>query len=195
MTSKYKKIQLKTIKLIKLKKPSSFSSLNLDKKDKKKINLIKLSSLFNSKIHNDGNEEIIFNQNRNINFISSNINNDINTPLGFKSSSLIKYNSLSQKLFPLKHHNIKLPKIKIYESNKNNIRKSHIDSIISELDKCNNRFKNQSKSSLDFEKNFNNFSLNEDFLRKFKYNRNALNHNYKKIYPKLLKRIKEIKSL
>ena len=168
----------KNIKLLKTKKfPSLFSDLdNNIKSNKKKINIIPLAYLFKEKDENDSIKVKSF----------IGINNNKKN----KNNSFLKYKSLSQELLPIKYTKFKLPRIKQSKGIQTELKESMIESIINKFNQCDNKFKIKPKYS-------NDFNLNKYI--KYNYNFNKANippkYDYKKIYSKLFKRIKKIKSL
>ena len=171
---------LKPIKLLKTKKfPSLFSDLdNNIKSNKKKINIIPLTYLFKEKEENESIK------------VKSFIGISNNKKNKNKNNSFMKYKSLSQELLPIKYTKIKLPRIKQSKGIQTELKESMIESIINKFNQCDNKFKIKPKYS-------NDFNLNKYI--KYNYNFNKANippkYDYKKIYSKLFKRIKKIKSL
>ena len=192
-----KKLQIKHLRLSKTKTPSSLylliNDFNRKNHDKQKINLIPLSKILKIKNKNEENKEISFSKNINSNII----NKPHIFPSSLKSNSLMKYKSLSNKIIPLKHPSIILPKIKSFEESSSEIKGSKIDLILKKFDECDDKFKKNSKYSLDVEDNieYMQYKLNRGFNNQFNYRHIGLRYNYKKIFLKLYKRIKKIKAL
>ena len=189
-----KNLQVKRLKLLKTKTPSSLYSLINDfKEDKKKNNLIPLSKLLKTKLQKkEDNKEISFSKDIN----SKNINRPYNFPISLKnSSSLLKYKSLSYKIIPSKYPKIKLPKIKSFDE-KSSEKESKIDLILNKFDEYDDKFKKQSKFSIDAgELEYMQYKLNKGLNKRFNYDHIGIRFNYKKIYSKLFKRIKKLKAI
>ena len=176
---------LKPIKLLKTKKkPSLFSYLNKIREDKKELNIISLANLFKGKNIKDFHKVKSFcglNINENKNEIISN---------KFKNNSLKNCKSLSHELLPIKYTKLKLPKIKRSKEIETDVKKSKIESIMNKFHKYDYEFKTESKNSFDF---------NNLYYLKYNYDFSNLNiqhtYDYKKIFSRLFKRIKGIKSI
>lgn len=174
-----------SIKLLrKKKKPSLFSHLNKILENKKELNIIPLTKLLKGKNIKDFHKVKSFcglNVNENKNEIIRN---------KFKNSSLQNCKSLSQELLPFKYTKLKLPKIKNSQEIETDIKESKIESIMDKFYQYDYKFKTEFKNSFDF---------SNLYILKYNYNFYNLNkqptYDYKKIFCKLFKRIKEIKSL
>ena len=176
---------LKPIILLKTKKkPSLFSYLNKIRIDKKELNIIPLTNLFKGKNIKDVHKVKSFFG------LSSNENKNEIILNKFKNKSLKNCKSLSQELLPIQNSKLKLPKIKRFKEIEADIKESKIESIMNKFHQYDNKFKTESKNSFDFS--------SQNYL-KYNYDFSNLNipptYDYKKIYSKLFKRIKEIKSL
>ena len=186
--------KIKQLKLIKLKTPPSLLSfLSNHNREKKQINLIPLSQLLKTKMKKENNKIINFCEKQ-----PKAIKHQIKLNLSNKNSTsaLNKYKSLSYKIIPFKQQNYKLPKIKSLEESSSEIKESKIDSIIHKFNEYDNKFKKQSKLSIDAgEIAYMRYKLNQNLSNNFKYEHISLKYNYKKIYSKLFKRIKKMKSL
>ena len=182
-------VQINRPKLIKRKKHQSlyclFNNLN---DDKKRINIIPLPQLFNTKISK---EKIFVNQKMK----DKNIKRQKKPLLNLKKSSFNKYKSLSYKILPIRYSSIKLPKIKnVSESIE--LKDSKLDLIINKFDEYDDKFKRRPKFLFDAGgMKYMHYKLNKSHDIKLGNENVKSKFNYKKIYPKLFKRIKKIKEL
>ena len=105
---------------------------------------------------------------------------------------------MSYKILPIRYSSIKLPKIKnVSESIE--LKDSKLDLIINKFDEYDDKFKRRPKFLFDAGgMKYMHFKLNKSHDIKLG-NENVKSkfckYNYKKIYPKLFKRIKKIKEL
>ena len=189
-----KSLQIKRLKLSKTKTPSSLYSLINDfNEDKKKNNLIPLSRLLKTKLKKkECIKDISFSKDINTKII----NKPNNFPISLiNSSSIMKYKSLSYKIFPSKYPKMILPKIRSFDE-KSNEKESKIDLILNKFDEYDDKFKKPSKFSIDVgDSEFMRYKLNKGLNKRFNYGHVGIKFNYQKIYSKLFKRIKKIKSL
>ena len=189
-----KSLQIKRLKLSKTKTPSSLYSLINDfNEDKKKNNLIPLSRLLKTKLKKkECNKDISFSKDINTKII----NKPNNFPISLiNSSSIMKYKSLSYKIFPSKYPKMILPKIRSFDE-KSNEKESKIDLILNELYEYVDKFTKPSKFSIYVgDSEFMRYKLNKGLNKRFNYGHVGIKFNYQKIYSKLFKRIKKIKSL
>ncbi len=176
---------LKPIRILKTKKkPYLLSFIDKMKEDKKKVNLIPLTYLLNGNYTKD------FHKVKSFSGININENRNSIIPNTIKNTSLKKYKSISQELLPIKYTKLKLPRIKQSKGITSELKESKIESIMNKFHQYDYKFKTESKNSFDFN--------NQNYLR-YNYNFSNVNilpkYNYKKIYSKLFKKIKEFKSL
>ena len=188
-----KNTRTKPIKLIKTKCTSSlFSFMDNVKKENKHRNLIPLSFLFKARINRDDNNEFSSLENTK----ETNNNNNTNKfPISLKSSSLMKYKSLSYKILPIKLSKTKLPKIKRFDETRNEIKNSRLFSIVNKYSEFEEQFKHQKYPIDSGQHSYFQFKIYNNFKNSFKYGHISIKNNSKKFYSKLMKRIKEIKAL
>ena len=174
--------------------------------NKKPKSLLLYSSISNSNINNYQNKKSIpvsrilkyklnsINQHNNFKdnkFKSIGKNSSYKSKKNYYINSQIRFNTISNNKISL----LKLPKIKNNNKESNELKDSLIFSLLRKFDEYDNKFREQEKISEFMIKRGDKYlKLKKDYIndKDEKYKYYGYNHNYKKTYSKLFKRIRNM---